>query len=85
MPASILAPGTDIKSTRKPAALLELAHLLQADELAISADNRPDNIAITYDAESGQATISATLPISYTLDTTGRPVATAIDYLLPLT
>jgi hypothetical protein len=85
MPASVLLPADDIQSATKPAGLLELAHLLQADELAISADNRPDNINITYDAEAATATISATLPIVFTLDANGKPTATATDYLAPLT
>ncbi|MEA5516205.1 hypothetical protein [Nodularia sp. UHCC 0506] len=84
MPASVLAPSTDIKSTTKPAGLLELAHLLQADELAIGVDTRPDNVNITYDAEAGTATVAATLPITFALDASGKPVATAVDYLAPL-
>lgn len=79
--ASLLTPGTDIKSTTKPAGLLELAHLLQADELAVPAETRPDNISITYDAEAGTASVTATLPITFTLDANGKPVATAVDYL----
>jgi hypothetical protein len=85
MPASTLTPGTDIKSVTKPAALLELSHLLQGDELAISEENRPNNVSITYDADALLVTISATIPIAFTLDTNGKPVATAGDYLAPLT
>lgn len=85
MPASTLAPGTDIKSVTKPAALLELSHLLQTDELGISEENRPNNISITYDADALLVTVSATIPISFSLDANGKPVATASDYLAPLT
>jgi hypothetical protein len=84
MPASIFIPA-NIKSTNKPAAILELSHLLQADEQAISADNRPNNVTITYDGEGTSVTISLTIPVGFTLDANGKPTATAIDYLLSLT
>jgi hypothetical protein len=78
---SPLIPGTNIKSTNKPAGLLELAHLLQADELAVPADTRPNNVTISYDAEAATATVTATLPITFSLDANGKPVATATDYI----
>jgi hypothetical protein len=84
MPASTFIPA-NIKSTNKPAAVLELSHLLQADEQAISADNRPNNVTITYDGEGTSVTISLTIPVSFALDANGKPTATAIDYLLSLT
>jgi hypothetical protein len=79
--ASPLIPGTDIKSTNKPAALLELSFLLQADELAIPEDTRPNNVTITYDAETSVATIAATLPCTFALDANGKPILTATEYL----
>lgn len=79
--SSPLTPGTDIKSTNKPAGLLELAHQLQANELSVPAETRPNNITISYDAEALTATITATLPITFSLDANGKPVATATDYL----
>lgn len=79
--ASPLSPGTDIKSVNMPSGLLELAHMLQAYELSIPEETRPNNITIAYDAEELTATITATLPIVFTLDTNGKPVATATDYI----
>jgi hypothetical protein len=84
MPASTFT-AANIKSTSKPAAVLELSHLLQADEQAISLDNRPNNVTITYDGEGTQVTITLTIPVSFSLDSNGNPTATAIDYLLSLT
>lgn len=78
---SPLDPAADIKSTNIPAGILELAHQLQAKELLVPADTRPDNITITYDAETSLATVTATLPIVFTLDANGKPVATATDYI----
>lgn len=79
MPSPLVSGA--IKSTNKPAALLELAHLLQADEVAVPEATRPNNLTIAYDAEAGTATITATLPITFALDTNGKPVATATDYI----
>lgn len=80
---SVFAPGTggDLKSTTVPAALLEMAGLAQSEELAIAADVRPDNVSITYDAETQVATITATVPATFAVDSTGKIVLTATDYL----
>lgn len=79
--ASPLNPGTDIKSTNMPAALLELSHLLQDKELVVPEETRPNNVTIAYDAEDLSATITLTLPITFALDSNGKPVATATDYI----
>lgn len=73
--------NTDLKSTNKPAALLEMAFSLQSSELAVPVDTRPNNVAITLDAETQVVTVTATLPFTYTLDSTGKPVITATDYI----
>lgn len=73
--------NTDIKSDNKPAAVLELAFLLQADEFAIPEETRPNNITITVDAETRTASISATLPITLVVNEEGQPVITAVDYI----
>lgn len=78
---SPLNPGTDVKSINMPAALLEISHYLQAKELSIPEETRPNNISITYDAENNTATVTMTLPIAFTLDSSGKPVATATDYI----
>jgi len=79
---SPLNPGTDIKSVTMPAAIVELSHKLQAKELAIPEDTRPDNITIAYDGDAETVTINGTFPIKYHLDEDGKPVATVTDYIV---
>lgn len=80
MPAP-LAPGTDIQASNVPAGLLQLAILLQKAEELVPEDTRPNNITVAFDAEENTASVTATLPISITLDGSGQPVVTATDYL----
>ncbi|MEM9926769.1 MAG: hypothetical protein AAF915_23980 [Cyanobacteria bacterium P01_D01_bin.50] len=72
---------SDLSSATQPAALLELAFQLQASEITIPEETRPNNVTITVDAEEGTASISATLPVSFSLDASGQPVLTATDYI----
>ena len=80
MPAP-LTPGTDINSTHQAAGLLEVAMLLQASELSIPEDTRPDYVSVTFDTDAQTATVAATLPVTFTLDASGQAVATATDYI----
>jgi hypothetical protein len=79
---STFTPGTggDLVSVNYPAALLELAHLMQAaEEAEPTADN---NVQVTYDLDALTATVSAVLPVSYSIDATnGKTVITATPYL----
>ena len=68
-------------SNNKPAALLEMALSLQASEAAVPAETRPNNVSVTIDVETGEATIAATLPIGVSLDAYGHAIITAVDYL----
>ncbi len=79
MPAPI--SGNDIKSTHKSAALLEVAMSLQSSELSVPEETRPNNVSVTFDAETGTAAVTATLPVTFVLDVDGKPVITATDYL----
>jgi hypothetical protein len=79
MPAP-LASG-EIKSTDKPSALLELAQLVQAAELTVPVETRPNNVTITIDGEASIATVTATLPVTFTTDSTGKIVVEATDYI----
>jgi hypothetical protein len=79
MPAP-LASG-DIKSTNQAAGLLELATLLQASELTVPEETRPNNVTIAIDAEAGTASVTATLPVTIVTDGTGKLVVTATDYI----
>jgi hypothetical protein len=42
---------------------LEIARIMQAAELAIAADTRPNNVTIDPDLEALTVTISITLPV----------------------
>lgn len=79
MPAP-LAAG-EIKSTDKPSALLELAQMVQAAELTVPEETRPNNVTIAIDGETGTATVTATLPVTFTTDSTGKIVVDAVDYI----
>ncbi len=79
MPAPFTS--TDLKSTNQAAALLELATQLQSSELAVAEEVRPNNVTITIDADAGTASIAATLPTTLSLDTSGKIVVTATDYI----
>jgi hypothetical protein len=79
MPAP-LAAG-EIKSVDKPSALLELAQMVQAAELTVPVETRPNNVTITIDGEASTATVTATLPVAFTTDSTGKLVIDAIDYI----
>ncbi|WP_414529117.1 hypothetical protein [Nodularia chucula] len=74
-------PAGLIKSNNKPAGLLEVALLLQKDELALPEDTRPDNVSVSFDTDAQTATISATIPITFELNPQGEFVATGVEYL----
>ncbi|MEM7593291.1 MAG: hypothetical protein AAF383_17550 [Cyanobacteria bacterium P01_A01_bin.83] len=72
---------TDLNSTNQAAALLELGFQLQASELTIPEETRPNNVTIAIDAEESVATVTATLPVTFALDSSGQPIVTATDYI----
>ena len=75
-------PGTsgELKAANYPAAFLELAQVVAASEAAV-APTPPNNITISIDLEGLTATVAATLPVVPALDSAGKPVFTATDYL----
>lgn len=74
--------GGALKSTTKPAGLLELAHALNAAERAASTTDAPlNNITIGLDLEVLTAAIACTLPIGAALNTTGNVIITGTNYL----
>ncbi|MCC5619248.1 hypothetical protein LC605_30090 [Nostoc sp. CHAB 5836] len=79
---SVFNPGTggEIKASSFPSAFLEMAQFLAASEQAVTPAP-PNNITIAIDLEALTTTISATLPVVPTLDSAGKPVFTATDYL----
>jgi hypothetical protein len=81
MAAPFINTGSDLKSNHLVAALVETATRLQGAELAISADLRPNNVQVSQDLEALTATISATLPVTVSLNTAGQPVLQASSYI----
>ena len=73
--------GAELHSANKPSAFLEMAFSLQASELSVPEETRPNNVTISIDAETGIASVTATLPVAIVLDAAGKPVVTATDYL----
>ena len=73
--------SSDLNSIHQAAALLELATQLQTSELGVAEEVRPNNVTITVDADAGTASVAATLPITFSLDSSGQLVVTATDYI----
>lgn len=73
--------SSDLNSTHQAAALLELATQLQTSELGVPEEVRPNNVTIIVDADAGTASVAATLPITFSLDSSGQLVVTATDYI----
>lgn len=80
MPAPLSA-GSDIQATNVAAGLLQIAMLLQQAELTVPEETRPNNVTVSFDAEENTASVTATLPVTFTLDSSGQPVVTATDYI----
>jgi hypothetical protein len=74
--------GGTIKSTNKPSAFLEIAHLInEAERTASTVDVTLDNVTITYDTGARTAAINATLPVGSTINSSGQIVISASNYL----
>ncbi len=80
---SVFVPGTgQAKSTDLPSLLLEIAQILSAAEKAITPEaDQPNNIQLTYDNESGVATITGNIPFTATIGAAGVVSLTALDYV----
>ncbi len=78
MPSPLI--NTSIQSDHLPAALAEIAFRLQAAELTVPEETRPNNVSVTIDAEAGVASITATLPVTISLSN-GNAVIDATDYI----
>jgi hypothetical protein len=73
--------GSELNATNLVSAFWELASKLSAAELALPEATRPNNLTISSDFDGGTATISASIPIVVTFDTTGKLVVDAVNYL----
>lgn len=74
--------GSSLKSTNKPAALLELAHALANAERIASTPEAPlNNISIAFDLEGRTAAITASLPLAASISGTGAIVVNGANYI----
>ncbi|MFK0733475.1 MAG: hypothetical protein ACIWVG_20365 [Gloeotrichia echinulata HAB0833] len=74
--------GGTLKSINKPAAFLEIAHLInEAERAASTVDVTLDNVTVTYDTGARTASISATLPVGGNINSGGQIVISATNYL----
>lgn len=72
--------NSDIRATHPPAAFLEMAQIVAGAEQKVTV-NQPNNITISMDLEAGTATITAALGFIVTINATGQPIITVVDYL----
>lgn len=80
---SAFVVGTgDAKSTTLPNLVLELSQkLAAAEKLVQPATDQPNNIQIDISIETGLATITANIPFTPSIDTTGAVLLTPQDYV----
>jgi hypothetical protein len=74
--------GGDVTATNRIAAFVQVAQMLSAEEKSVQpTEDQPNNITVESSSESGAITISATLPVTATIDSAGRVTFEAVDYL----
>ena len=84
---SVFAPGSggSLKSTTQPAAFLETASWLDKCENDRNSANPgitpKQNITVSIDLGTKVATIAATIPAAFSVDSTGNLVSNASDYI----
>lgn len=70
------------KSTDLPSVVLELGQMLSAAEKSIQPEtDQPNNIQVDISLETLTATITAAIPFTPTIGTTGQVTLTALDYV----
>jgi hypothetical protein len=82
MPAPFVNTGSDLKSTHRAAALVELISRAQLAEEAIPEATRPNNVQVSYDLESKVVSAAATLPVTTSIGATGTPQLIAEPYMV---
>jgi hypothetical protein len=79
--AAFTAGGAVTSDTRMEA-VVQIASILSASEKAVQpVEDQPNNVQVESSSENGTITITATLPISTSIDATGAIEIVAIDYL----
>lgn len=74
--------GGDVTSTSAMDAVVQVGSLLAAAEKNIQpVEDQPNNVQVESSSEAGTITVSATLPISTTINVDGTVQVSAIDYL----
>jgi hypothetical protein len=79
---STFAPGGDVTATLLQDALVQVASILAASEKGVlPVEDQPNNIQIDSSSENGTISITATIPVSTAIDSSGRIQIIAVDYL----
>ncbi len=75
--------GGDVSATNRVAAFVQIAQLLSASEKAIlPVEDQPNNVQVESSSEAGTITVTAALPVSFSIDaSSGAVTISAIDYL----
>ncbi len=75
-------PGTsELESTNLAGAVLELAQKVQAAELQQPEADRPNNIQLVHEADTGTMVISASIPFNPAIGTSGEVTLFANAYI----
>lgn len=79
---SAFVPGTGTaKSTDLPSLVMEIGQILSSKEKTVPEADRPNNIQVSIDDESGVATITANIPFTAAIGPDGEVTLTALDYV----
>lgn len=74
--------GGDVTSDSRMEAVVQIASILSATEKLVQpAEDQPNNVQVESSSENGTITITASLPITTTIGSTGEVEIIAIDYL----
>jgi hypothetical protein len=79
---ALFTPGGDVTADTRMEAVVQIASILSASEKLVQPlEDQPNNVQVESSSEAGTITVTATLPISTSIGTTGEVEIIAIDYL----
>jgi hypothetical protein len=74
--------GGDVTATTIMAAVSQVAHILSAAEKTVQpVEDQPNNVQIESSSENGFITITATVPVTQSIDADGNIKFVALDYV----
>jgi hypothetical protein len=79
---SAFTAGGDVTATTIQGAVAQVANILSAAEKAVQpVEDQPNNVQIESSSETGVITITATIPVTQSIDTDGNIKFVALDYV----